>query len=65
VSSGLFQSIIESSSLLNGDREIDMVLTAIERAQARNPRPNTRHRIEHASIMTPAMLERAKEQPSF
>jgi hypothetical protein len=35
----------------NGDREIDMVLTAIERAQAKNPRPNARHRIEHASIM--------------
>ena len=45
----------------NGDREIDMVLTAIERAQARNPRPDARHRIEHASVMTPALLERAKK----
>ena len=45
----------------NGDREIDMVLTAIERAQANNPRPDARHRIEHASIMTPALLERAKK----
>ena len=35
----------------NGDREIDMVLTAIERAQAQNPRPDARHRIEHASVM--------------
>jgi predicted amidohydrolase YtcJ len=45
----------------NGDREIDMVLTAIERAQAKNPRPDARHRIEHASVMTPALLERAKK----
>ncbi len=45
----------------NGDREIDMVLTAIERAQARNPRPDARHRIEHASVMTQALLDRAKK----
>jgi len=37
----------------NGDREIDMVLTAIERAEAKNPRPDARHRIEHASVMNP------------
>jgi predicted amidohydrolase YtcJ len=45
----------------NGDREIDTVLTAIERAQARNPRPDARHRIEHASVMTQSLLERAKK----
>jgi predicted amidohydrolase YtcJ len=45
----------------NGDREIDMVLTAIERAQAKNPRPDARHRIEHASVMTQALLDRAKK----
>jgi predicted amidohydrolase YtcJ len=45
----------------NGDREIDMVLTAIERAQAKNPRPDARHRIEHASVMNQSMLERAKK----
>ena len=45
----------------NGDREIDMVLTAIERAQAKNPRPNARWRIEHASVMNQAMLDRAKK----
>lgn len=45
----------------NGDREIDMVLTAIERAQARNPRPDPRHRIEHASVMTMPLLERARK----
>jgi len=43
----------------NGDREIDMVLTAIERAQARNPRPDARHRIEHASVMNQSLLDRA------
>ena len=45
----------------NGDREIDMTLTAIELAQANNPRPDARHRIEHASIMTMPLLERAKK----
>jgi predicted amidohydrolase YtcJ len=45
----------------NGDREIDMVLTAIERAQARNPRVDARHRIEHASVMNQALLERARK----
>jgi predicted amidohydrolase YtcJ len=44
----------------NGDREIDMVLTAIERAQAANPRPDARHRIEHASVMNPQLLSRAR-----
>ena len=37
-----------------------MVLTAIERAQAKNPRPDARWRIEHASVMNQAMLDRAK-----
>jgi hypothetical protein len=45
----------------NGDREIDMVLTAIERAQAKNPRPDARWRIEHASVMNQALLDRAKK----
>jgi hypothetical protein len=45
----------------NGDREIDMVLTAIERAEAKNPRPDARHRIEHASVMNQSLLDRAKK----
>ena len=45
----------------NGDREIDMVLTAIERAQAADPRPDARHRIEHASVMNQSLLDRAKK----
>jgi predicted amidohydrolase YtcJ len=45
----------------NGDREIGMVLTAIERAEAKNPRPEARWRIEHASVMNQAMLDRAKK----
>ena len=44
----------------NGDREIDMVLSAIEYAQSHDPRPDARHRIEHASVMTQALLDRAK-----
>jgi predicted amidohydrolase YtcJ len=45
----------------NGDREIDMVLTAIERAEGKNPRPGARWRIEHASVMNQALLDRAKK----
>jgi predicted amidohydrolase YtcJ len=45
----------------NGDREIDMVLTAIERAAAKNPRPDARWRIEHASVMNQALLDRARK----
>jgi hypothetical protein len=45
----------------NGDREIDMMLTAIERAEAKKPRPDARWRIEHASVMNQALLDRAKK----
>ena len=45
----------------NGDREIDMVPTAIEHAQAEHPRPDARWRIEHASVMNQALLDRAKK----
>jgi predicted amidohydrolase YtcJ len=44
----------------NGDREIEMVLTAYERAQAADPRPDIRNRIEHCSITTPGILDRLK-----
>jgi len=44
----------------NGDRDIEMVITAIERAQAKNPRPDPRHRIDHASLITASQFERAK-----
>ena len=45
----------------NGDREIDMVLTAYERAQQTDPRPDRRDRIEHCSITTDAILARIKK----
>ncbi|MCA9265513.1 MAG: amidohydrolase [Planctomycetales bacterium] len=45
----------------NGDREIDMVLDAIDAAQKESPRADARHRIEHASIVNGRILERVKE----
>jgi predicted amidohydrolase YtcJ len=45
----------------NGDREIAMVLTAIEYCEAEHPRPDARWRIEHASIMNQSLLDRAKK----
>jgi predicted amidohydrolase YtcJ len=44
----------------NGDREIEMLVTAFERALAQAPRPNHRHRIEHGSVLTPQLLPRIK-----
>jgi predicted amidohydrolase YtcJ len=42
----------------NGDREIDMLLTAWERVLAEAPRDDHRHRIEHCSVVTPELLSR-------
>jgi predicted amidohydrolase YtcJ len=44
----------------NGDREIDMVVTAFERALAAYPRADHRHRLEHCSVVTPELLRRIK-----
>ncbi len=44
----------------NGDREIDMVIHAIESAQKTDYRPNARHRIEHCSIVNQEIMERIK-----
>ncbi|RIV23365.1 amidohydrolase [Fibrisoma montanum] len=44
----------------NGDREIEMTLTAFEAAQRRYPRPGSRHRIEHCSVTNNALLQRIK-----
>ncbi len=55
-----------------GDRAIDMIVTAYERAHARTPRENTRPRIEHCGLCTPELLDRmvalgavAIPQPAF
>ncbi|HLG05953.1 MAG TPA: amidohydrolase, partial [Gemmatimonadales bacterium] len=44
----------------NGDVTIDMVLKAYERALARWPHPDRRHRIEHCSLVNPDLLRRIK-----
>ncbi|MEU6684661.1 amidohydrolase [Streptomyces sp. NPDC046832] len=55
-----------------GDRAADVALDAIERAQRLRPRPEARHRIEHAGLIRPDQLPRlarlgvsAVVQPSF
>lgn len=45
----------------NGDREIDMIITAIEKAQKALPGTTLRHRIEHCSITNTSILERIKK----
>ncbi len=42
----------------NGDLTIDMVLTAYEKAQQAHPRSDTRHRIEHCTLVNPGLLAR-------
>ena len=41
----------------NGDRAIAKLLQAIEAAQAARPRPGLRHRIEHCTMITPAIVD--------
>ena len=43
----------------NGDRAIAMTLDAFEAAMGANPRSDPRHRLEHGTVMTPALIERA------
>lgn len=45
----------------NGDREIDMVIAAIENAQKMSPRADARHRIEHCSLTNQAILDHIKQ----
>jgi predicted amidohydrolase YtcJ len=44
----------------NGDVTIDMVLKAYERALAKWPDPNRRHRIEHCTLVNPDLIRRIK-----
>ena len=45
----------------NGDREIEMVIKAIAYSEKTDPRPDPRHRIEHCSITTQAILDNIKK----
>lgn len=44
-----------------GDRAIEMMLNCIEEALRKHPRKNHRHRIEHAGITTPDLVQRMKK----
>jgi predicted amidohydrolase YtcJ len=44
-----------------GDQAVDMTLKAIEKALAKNPRKNLRHRIEHASVLNEKLIDRIKK----
>jgi len=45
----------------NGDREIPMVLEAIEKALKETPRGDHRHRIEHCSVVNTEILEKVRD----
>jgi predicted amidohydrolase YtcJ len=46
-----------------GDAAIELTLDTYREAQARRPRPGIRHRIEHASLLRPDLIERfAREE---
>lgn len=45
-----------------GDRGVEMVLDAYDKAQKEYPRTDCRHRIEHCMLAEPDLLERIKEQ---
>jgi len=44
----------------NGDRELDMVVTAFEYVLNTASRADHRHRLEHCSVVTPELLRRIK-----
>jgi predicted amidohydrolase YtcJ len=44
-----------------GDRAIQTVLDAYERAMARHPRADPRHRIEHCGVMRPDLVRRVRD----
>ena len=44
----------------NGDLTIEMVLNAYEKAQAADPRPNPRHRVEHCTLVNPEILSKMR-----
>jgi predicted amidohydrolase YtcJ len=55
-----------------GDRAVEQALSAYEKAQAKVPRPDARHRIEHAQMIQQDHMQRIKKagvvmslQPSF
>jgi len=41
-----------------GDRAVDVALDAVEAAQRSHPRPDARHRLEHAAVVRPDQLPR-------
>ncbi|HEV8600719.1 MAG TPA: amidohydrolase [Gemmatimonadales bacterium] len=49
----------------NGDVTIDMVLNAYERALARWPHADRRHRIEHCTLVNPGLIQRIKATGSI
>jgi predicted amidohydrolase YtcJ len=51
---------IEVNCHANGDVAIDMVLTALERAQRLSPRPDARPKITHCTLIDDALLRRIK-----
>jgi predicted amidohydrolase YtcJ len=46
----------------NGDVAIDMALTAFDLARRAHPRQDPRHRIEHCTLVNPALLRRIADQ---
>jgi predicted amidohydrolase YtcJ len=44
----------------NGDREIDMLISSVEKAQKAYPQKDLRHRIEHCSVTNQSILEKIK-----
>jgi len=52
-----FQACIHA----NGDREIDMLLNAYEKALQAKPREDHRHRIEHCSVVSERILDRIQQ----
>ncbi len=44
-----------------GDRAVDMALKALEKALEESPRENSRHRVEHVSVLNASLIQRMKK----
>ncbi|MFP3984704.1 MAG: amidohydrolase [Candidatus Bathyarchaeia archaeon] len=44
-----------------GDRTIEVVLKTLEKILAKTPKKNHRHRLEHASVLTPKLIRKMKK----
>jgi len=44
-----------------GDKTVEIILQTLKKILQKNPNPNHRHRLEHASVLNPSLIQEMKE----